>query len=57
MEADLESRDELIDRLRARVAEAEKQTKESQKRYAEQVHYHSRGDVGLKADGVQGKVV
>ncbi|WVW84016.1 hypothetical protein I302_106043 [Kwoniella bestiolae CBS 10118] len=36
MEADLEERDELLDRLRKRLSEAERQARESQKRYIEQ---------------------
>ncbi|WVF71251.1 hypothetical protein IAT40_006053 [Kwoniella sp. CBS 6097] len=36
MEADLEERDELLERMRQRVADAEKQARESQKRYVEQ---------------------
>ncbi|WRT66451.1 uncharacterized protein IL334_003409 [Kwoniella shivajii] len=36
MEADLEERDELLDRLRNRLAEAEKQARDGQKRYIEQ---------------------
>ncbi|OCF60721.1 hypothetical protein L486_00360 [Kwoniella mangroviensis CBS 10435] len=36
MEADLEERDELLDRLRKRLTEAERLARESQKRYIEQ---------------------
>ncbi|WWC89228.1 uncharacterized protein L201_004146 [Kwoniella dendrophila CBS 6074] len=36
MEADLEERDELLERLRKRLTEAERQARESQKRYIEQ---------------------
>ncbi|WWC62064.1 uncharacterized protein I303_104653 [Kwoniella dejecticola CBS 10117] len=36
MEADLEERDELLDRLRKRLADAERQARDSQKRYVEQ---------------------
>ncbi|KAK8864475.1 hypothetical protein IAR55_001725 [Kwoniella newhampshirensis] len=36
MEADLEERDDLLERLRKRVGEAERQVRDSQKRYLEQ---------------------
>ncbi|WWC70072.1 uncharacterized protein I206_104018 [Kwoniella pini CBS 10737] len=36
MEADLEERDELLERLRKRLADSERQARESQKRYIEQ---------------------
>lgn len=60
LEADLEAANDLIDRLRANVAESEKHNRNGARRYADQVggesrlHRVSQSTLTLAGEGVRG---